>query len=100
MTGKSSVRVTDKDVTVKEKLADWLFNQGVSTVLLFMLVAIFAYGIKYMVPVHLKQIQEGYEKIESAHEREMNRVIDVLIEKKQTDFRNASEKTVRFAPTE
>lgn len=63
-------------------MAEWLARQEVTTVLLFANLAamwgIAWYTMQHGVPMHLQMIQQGYEKIESQHEREMNRVIDIL----------------------
>lgn len=48
--------------TWKQLAADWLFAQGVSTVLLVVLVATLIYVIKVVVPEHIAMIQEGYRE--------------------------------------
>lgn len=47
----------------KSRAAEWLFSQGVSTVLLFAIFAIAVYAVRTLVPMHLNQIQEGYERV-------------------------------------
>lgn len=73
----------------KEKLIDWLFSQGVSTVLLFAILAFLAHGVVVLVPTHIKQIEEGYgrnaemmsrslDKISDSHDRDRQMFIDLL----------------------
>lgn len=47
----------------KSRAADWLFSQGVSTVLLFAILAVAVYSVRDLVPRHLMQIQEGYQRV-------------------------------------
>lgn len=65
-----------------QTMTEWLARQEVTTVLLFAnLTAMWGiawYTMQHGVPAHLQMIQQGYEKIETQHEREMNRVIDIL----------------------
>lgn len=67
---------------------DWLYRQGVSTVLLgAILWAIYHMGYYAMdtaIPRHLKSIQDGYERIEASHARSLER-LSQAIEKRQTD---------------
>lgn len=56
-------------------IREWLLSQGVSTVILIALLygsyKGFSYVIRDMVPRHLAEIQRGYERIESSHERQL-----------------------------
>jgi len=58
----------------------WLFQQGVSTVLLLVLVVLGIYTLKVIVPEHLALIQQGYERTEKAHEAQIKYIMDTLRE--------------------
>lgn len=64
---------------VKTKAADWLYQQGVSTVLLFLIFGAICYAGHTTLPKHLEQIQKGYQQhaleINKAAEQ-MNKAID------------------------
>lgn len=65
-----------------EIMAGWLAKQEVTTVLLFLHLATVLglawYTIQIGVPLHLQMIQEGYERIETSHEKQLDRVVDLL----------------------
>ena len=91
MNGVSDVEDFDK-IPLKTLAARWLFSQGVSTLLLFaILVGMYKmtdYAINIAVPEHLKQIQLGYEKIESGHAKEVEALratFEKEIERERTD---------------
>lgn len=44
--------------SLKEMAAKWVFSQGVSTVLLFVLII----GVWYGIPAHIEMVQKGYDK--------------------------------------
>jgi hypothetical protein len=48
--------------------ARWLFGQEATVVLLFAIVLGGFYAFRTLVPIHLSSIQQGYEKIDKAHE--------------------------------
>lgn len=83
-----------------DEFIKWVARQETNTVLLVLIIVsngvVGYYGIKEIksaVPAHLNQIQRGYEKIEAAHERETQRLIELLsdIEKQgQFEFKPAS----------
>lgn len=54
----------------------WLVSQGVSTVLLFCILAGGGYACYSLVPQHLQQIQKGYEDITERHERTVKAITD------------------------
>ena len=73
----------------KEKLFDWLFSQGVSTVLLCGILAFLAYGVVVLIPAHNDQIERGYgrnaeimarslEAITLSHDRDRQMFVDLL----------------------
>jgi hypothetical protein len=70
----------------------WLANQGPQTVLLFLILCGGGYITTKIVPVHLQQIQEGYERIEARqteqikvmqeqHEKDMERMERIYTDK-------------------
>lgn len=71
--------VNDTSANWRTKAVEWIFSQGVSTILLLMIliggyqVATYAFGVA--VPAHLKQIQEGYERIEKSHDSRVRELI-------------------------
>lgn len=78
-------------VSLKSRALDWLFQQGVSTVLLAAILGLLAWGGKYMlehaIPDHLRSIQEGYEHnasnlkdVMDAHIKHSDRERALLIE--------------------
>lgn len=66
--------------TWREKTADWLFAQGLGTVLLLLLVAGLLwfghYAIETGIPRHLDQIQQGYKEISDKHEIVVKHISD------------------------
>ena len=70
-----------------ERIVDWLLTQGISTVLLCAILAFLGYGIVYMVPAHLEQIQGGYREVTNQTTQslekttgEFTRSLDKLVE--------------------
>ncbi len=73
----------------KNKIINWLLQQGVSTVLLCAILGFMVYGIIWIVPAHLELIQRGYEKnpaqftsaldnVVAAHERDREMFLRLL----------------------
>lgn len=89
-----------------EILAAWLVRQEVTTVLLFLHLATVLglawYTIQIGVPLHLQMIQEGYERIESSHEKQLDRVVDLLSaeqrKKNNVPTTSSREKTTSVRP--
>ena len=69
-----------KNPTWKDLFSSWLFQQGVSTVLLLVLVVLGIYTLKVIVPEHLLLIQQGYERTEKSHEAQIKYIMDSLRE--------------------
>lgn len=57
-----------------KKLETWLFDQGVSTVLLFGVLAAVSYVIVFLGPQIVGQIQHGYERIEASQDKQTERI--------------------------
>jgi len=58
----------------------WLSGQPFNNVLVMILISMVGwlgyYSITTAIPAHLKQIQDGYERIEAIHERHLKMLID------------------------
>lgn len=61
-----------------DKLATWLSSQPITNVLLILQLLLLAGGgygtVKYIIPVHLKQIQDGYERIDKEHTKQIDTI--------------------------
>ena len=99
-----------------QKTIDWLLNQGISTILLCAILMFLGYGIIYLIPDHITQIQKGYEQnaatlsrslesIAESHDRDREMFLRLLeIIRSQERMRatnngplsNGWEKSVRF----
>ena len=66
--------------------ADWLTSQSFNNVLLLAILVALGTGVKYAldvaIPNHIKMIQNGYERQEASHERELDRVVDLIMSNK------------------
>lgn len=71
---------TETPSTWKDRLAEWLFSQGVSTVLLVAILAAIAYGghhaMTTAIPKHLEQIQRGYKEVSEDHRQTVKEIVD------------------------
>lgn len=76
-------------IDTKEKVIEWLFQQGVSTVLLVAILTFLGYAVTVMVPKHFDQIEKGYgrnaeitakaiESIAASHDRDRQMFIDLI----------------------
>lgn len=67
---------TQIKLAVVDKLGTWLSAQPITNILLVMQLMMIAGGgyatLKYIVPVHLKQIQDGYERIDKEHGKQID----------------------------
>jgi len=74
---------------VKERVLEWVFQQGVSTVLLCGILAFMGYAVVFIVPSHIDQIEKGYQRnaditakaieaISASHDRDRQMFIDLL----------------------
>jgi len=68
----------DEKIPLKTIALKWLFSQGTSTILLLLILGgmwkIADYAINTAIPDHLKQIQMGYERIETNHAKEVEQL--------------------------
>jgi hypothetical protein len=76
-------------VETKEKVLEWVFQQGVSTVLLCGILIFIAYAVLKVAPVHIDQIEQGYqrnaetlnksiEKMMDSHDKDRQMFVDLL----------------------
>ena len=70
---------------IREQLSDWLFQQGVSTVLLFAILAGGMYAARVMVPAHIESIKEGYRQMEDSHKKEREDYLKAMVEQRDKD---------------
>lgn len=75
-------QLTDEEIAklgTKEIVIRWLMKQGPVTFLLFAILLAIGYGGYYTmttaIPLHLQQIQAGYDRIANQHETTVQRVI-------------------------
>ena len=64
----------------RSRMYDWLFSQGVSTVLLFAILIAVGYLGNYAlttaVPAHLKTIQDGYREIQAENKVQQKELLE------------------------
>jgi uncharacterized protein YabE (DUF348 family) len=60
----------------KDAIIDWLKQQGVSTVLLFLILLFIGYAVAVLVPEHINIIKAGYREVAETHEATVRKVID------------------------
>jgi hypothetical protein len=64
---------TNGSKTLRDRVVEWLFQQGVSTVLLVAIFALLAYfgnyWLKEGLPAQTKEIQAGYERLAQQHSK-------------------------------
>jgi hypothetical protein len=76
-------------IETKERILEWVFQQGVSTVLLCGILAFMGYAVIFIVPSHIDQIEKGYQRnaeitakaieaIAASHDRDRQMFIDLL----------------------
>jgi len=77
------------DKTAIDRVATWLTGQSFNNVLLLLILVAIGWGGKYAgtvaIPTHLKQIQDGYETIDSRHREERSELrqqYDALLQQK------------------
>lgn len=69
-----AARVKDeRDQSWHGVAARWLFSQGATTVLLSAVLCFLGWFVMSGIPQHLTQIQRGYETIQSANEKSLER---------------------------
>lgn len=66
--------VTNTDFSVKDKAITWVFNQGVSTVLLIAMCT----GIWFKVPYVMDKIESGYVKNADAHQKIADKNLEAM----------------------
>ena len=69
--------------TPRQRALDWLFNQGVSTVLLFSILMLGVYVVRDILPRHLEMIQSGYERMQEQHDNGLRQALDSFAEQQE-----------------
>ena len=83
--------------TLVERLGDWVLQQGVSTVLLFAILGLIYWGMRYAmdvaVPRHLEQIRRGYEQLdqrqaerETVRQQHNDRILEAFERDQERDY--------------
>lgn len=60
----------------RRKIIEWIAQQGVSTILLCLILGFIGYAIVVLVPQHIAIIQAGYEKNAAALEKSMEKMAE------------------------
>jgi hypothetical protein len=60
----------------KEAIAEWLKQQGVSTVLLCAILSFLAYAVVVLVPDHIRMIKEGYREVAEVQSATISKIVD------------------------
>lgn len=80
---------------IPAKAIDWLTGQSFNNVMLALILASIAFGayytVNYAIPVHLRQIQDGYEKIETNHTRQMEGSLKAFTDDQERDAKLVDE---------
>ena len=79
----------------RAKAAEWLFSQGVSTVLLaLILLGIYRavnYAMDTAVPAHLQKIQQGYVEIQQSNEQQIKWLAETFERERKAEREHAKE---------
>lgn len=92
-----------------EKFVGWAFGQPFNNVILLLILAAGAWGGRYFVteavPLHLKQIQDGYERLTKSHETERERTLQtydkwlgILTKREQAEKERQAREAVGLRP--
>jgi hypothetical protein len=65
--------VTDQ---TKDAVIDWLKQQGVSTVLLFAILAFLGYAAIFLAPLHIDMIKQGYKDIADVNSQTIKNIVE------------------------
>ena len=60
----------------KDRILEWVFQQGVSTVLLCGILVFIAYAVLKVAPIHIQQIEDGYQRNAEILNRSLERLAD------------------------
>jgi hypothetical protein len=77
---RKSIVVGDDKINVVSKGAQWLLGQPFNNVLLVAILCAISwlgyYGVTTAIPMHLQQIQAGYERLEDSHREERTNMLE------------------------
>lgn len=88
MNAPRTEKFNDPNATLYHKLAEWMFAQGVSTVLLCAILAFIAYTIIVQVPLWQASIREGYKDQAASYERSLDRIAESFERALERERRN------------
>ena len=60
----------------KDAVIDWLKQQGVSTVLLFAILAFLGYAAIFLAPLHIDMIKQGYKDIADVNSQTIKNIVE------------------------
>ena len=60
----------------KDRILEWVFQQGVSTVLLCGILVFIAYAVLKVAPIHIQQIEDGYQRNAEILNKSLERLAD------------------------
>jgi hypothetical protein len=60
----------------KDRILEWVFQQGVSTVLLCGILVFIAYAVLQVAPIHIQQIEDGYQRNAEILNKSLERLAD------------------------
>lgn len=70
----------DEYKDIKNPIVRWLASQGIVSFLLVVIIVGGYYSLDWAmkegVPMHLKMIQDGYDRCDAKHEQQLDKVID------------------------
>lgn len=63
-------------IETKEAIVDWLKQQGVSTVLLCVILGFLGYAVVFLVPEHIRMIKEGYKEVAEVQSATIVKIVE------------------------
>jgi hypothetical protein len=87
---KGASKIVDSTVTITrpspiERLMDWTFNQGPSTVVLILILVGGGYMVNNSIPKHIEQLGATQLAVEKSHREERERSIQISVEQREKD---------------
>lgn len=74
-----NVTHASEKVAALQVLLKWMASQPLANLLLFGILGFGFYAIKWVVPEHLKAIQQGYERMEESHKNERDSNLQLFL---------------------
>ena len=79
--------------TIDTGIGPWLYSQGVSTVLLVLILVAIYRVITTIIPKHLDTIQQGYEHLQSSHERNVTVITSTFSREREIERQHVAATT-------